>query len=278
MRKIPNAIIKSLLVLIIISTFLFTGLTVYASSDNEILTVNKYVINGETLHVTVTDNKTGTTYEIELNLRDHLDETDEYITLQAQDNNGNISNSIQFKNPFYSPDAKPSNTPTFTNTNPFTPDGTGTVVNNATEEDGKEFYSITTDNGNIFYLIVDKQRNSNNIYLLNAVTEKDLLPFINPDENITPPLEIANPIPEPTPTPTPAPEPVSKESNAGMIILLILIIGGIIGAAYYIKVVKPKQEPFDEDFGSEEFIKETDETGDTENIDFSDDEDDDPNI
>ena len=28
--------------------------------------------------------------------------------------------------------------------NPFTPDGTGTVVDNATDEDGKEFYTITT--------------------------------------------------------------------------------------------------------------------------------------
>ena len=26
----------------------------------------------------------------------------------------------------------------------FTPDGTGTVVDNATDEDGKEFYTITT--------------------------------------------------------------------------------------------------------------------------------------
>ena len=29
--------------------------------------------------------------------------------------------------------------------NPFTPDGTGTVVDNATDEDGKEFYTIMTD-------------------------------------------------------------------------------------------------------------------------------------
>ena len=28
---------------------------------------------------------------------------------------------------------------------PFTPDGTGTVVDNATDEDGKEFFTITTE-------------------------------------------------------------------------------------------------------------------------------------
>ena len=29
--------------------------------------------------------------------------------------------------------------------NPFTPDGTGTVVDNATDEDGKEFYTIRSE-------------------------------------------------------------------------------------------------------------------------------------
>ena len=36
--------------------------------------------------------------------------------------------------------------------NPFTPDGTGTVVDNATDEDGKEFYTITTADESVFYL------------------------------------------------------------------------------------------------------------------------------
>ena len=34
--------------------------------------------------------------------------------------------------------------------NPFTPDGTGTVVDNATDEDGKEFYTITTADESVF--------------------------------------------------------------------------------------------------------------------------------
>ena len=36
--------------------------------------------------------------------------------------------------------------------NPFTPDGTGTVVDNVTDEDGKEFYTITTADESVFYL------------------------------------------------------------------------------------------------------------------------------
>ena len=42
--------------------------------------------------------------------------------------------------------------------NPFTPDGTGTVVDKATDKDGKEFYTITTPDENIFFLVIDNQK------------------------------------------------------------------------------------------------------------------------
>ena len=57
----------------------------------------------------------------------------------------------------------------------FTPAGTGTVVNTATDTDGKEFYTITTPDKNVFYLVIDRQRDGDNVYFLDAVTEKDLL-------------------------------------------------------------------------------------------------------
>ena len=40
--------------------------------------------------------------------------------------------------------------------NPFTPNGTGTVLDNATSEDEKEFYTIVTEDENVFYLVIDK--------------------------------------------------------------------------------------------------------------------------
>ena len=54
--------------------------------------------------------------------------------------------------------------------NPFTTDGTGTVVDNATDEDGKEFYTITTADESVFYLVIDKQKTSENVYFLNTVS------------------------------------------------------------------------------------------------------------
>ncbi|MCL1975899.1 MAG: DUF4366 domain-containing protein [Firmicutes bacterium] len=53
---------------------------------------------------------------------------------------------------------------------PFTPSGIDTVVDNATDGDDKEFYTISTADGDVFYLIIDRQRNSQNVYFLNAVT------------------------------------------------------------------------------------------------------------
>ena len=47
---------------------------------------------------------------------------------------------------------------------PFTPPGTGTVVDNASDNDGKEFYTIKTEDGSVFYLIIDRQRNVENVY------------------------------------------------------------------------------------------------------------------
>lgn len=39
--------------------------------------------------------------------------------------------------------------------NPFTPAGTGTVVDTATDADGKVFYTIVTPDENVFYLVID---------------------------------------------------------------------------------------------------------------------------
>ena len=59
--------------------------------------------------------------------------------------------------------------------NPFSPSGSGTVINAATDGDGKEFYTIEAPDKTVFYLVVDRQRNSQNVYLLKAVSAMDLM-------------------------------------------------------------------------------------------------------
>ena len=68
-----------------------------------------------------------------------------------------------------------------TSLKPLTPDGTGTVINNVTNEDGKEFFTITTPSKHVFYLIIDRQKNAENVYFLDAVTDKDLLALAKSD-------------------------------------------------------------------------------------------------
>jgi len=151
--------------------------------------------------------------------------------------------------------------------NPLTPDGTGTVVDNITNENGIEFFTITSAAGNVFFLVIDRQRNSENVYFLNAVTERDLMALAEESgddywviSNAPPPIIPGTPTtPEPEieaePEPTPAPEPESGGGGGMVILLIILALGG--GAAgYYFKVLRPKQQQAD--MGDDDFDYEDD--------------------
>lgn len=145
---------------------------------------------------------------------------------------------------------------TETEVNPFTPSGTGTVIDTATDGDGKEFYTIVTPAENVFYLIIDRQRETENVYFLNAVTEADLLALAEfPEETVA-----VTSTPEPTADPEsatetePEPEQVETPGNTGTLLLVaaVVLIGG--GAAYYFKIYRPKQKraaESEEDYGGE---------------------------
>lgn len=147
---------------------------------------------------------------------------------------------------------------------PFTPEGTGTVLDNATDQDGKEFFTITTADEAVFYLVIDRQRGAENVYFLNAVTVSDLMALAEPGQEPEAPPPVVEPDPEPEPAPEPEPEP-QKSGGAGMLLaaLAVLAIGG--GAGWYFKIYRPKQqaaapgEDFDEageygeDYGGGEY-------------------------
>ena len=110
---------------------------------------------------------------------------------------------------------------------PFTPEGTGTVLDNATDQDGKEFFTITTADEAVFYLVIDRQRGAENVYFLNAVTVADLMALAEPGQEPEAPPPVVEPDPEPEPDPTPEPEP-QKAGGAGMLLaaLAVLALGG----------------------------------------------------
>lgn len=131
--------------------------------------------------------------------------------------------------------------------NPFIPPGTGTVVDTATDEDGKVFYTIMTPDEHVFYLVIDRQRGTENVYFLGAVTEEDLMALAIPSENSggsAIPGGTVEPEPPAEPTPEPDPEPAPEEEkggNMGMVIVVVLIVLAAGGAGYYFKVLRPKQ-------------------------------------
>jgi hypothetical protein len=217
------------------------------AQTEEILRIDDVKLTGDILHITVTDKNTGGTQTLDLNLSDYAQSTDEIVYVQAVDAEGNKSNVISFKNPYFNV----SEATTDTSGNALTPDGTGEVLDNATEQDGKEFFSITTDEGNIFYLIVDRARNSENVYLLDAVDENDLQALAVTE---APPAETTT-VTTTTAEPEPAP---AKEEKSGIGKIGIFLIVGILvgGIAYYIKIVRPKQQGNDDNdnFDDEEDI------------------------
>jgi hypothetical protein len=276
------------------------------ASGSETLTVTAAWVDGELLRINVTDIN-GVSSALALRLSDYVSDSEnkEYISIQAIDLAGNKSGIIEIKNPYYDPSAAPviivtpaeqpqSSQPTQSSqsaipdgSKPFTPDGTGTVMDNAHDGDGKEFFTIGTEDGSVFYLIVDRQRNADNVYLLNAVTEEDLMALaakngreITPSENGT----SAIPTPEPTtanepnknpadstePTENPAVTPPEKNDTTMYIIIAVAVIG-VGGAGYYFKIVKGKKnnayddEEEDEDiYGYGDSADEEDDNSDAE--------------
>ncbi len=255
--------------------------------------------------------------------------TGQQITVQAADHAGNYSQTYQVKNPNYKAPAasqstqgqKPTTTtpvkpPATSATNPpsgsasvtpdpegqlsakpLTPDGQGTVVDNVTDQDSKEFFTFTTPSNNTFYLVIDKQRDSENVYFLNAVTESDLLALAEKDKK--PEGNNVSAIPDPEPVCTckdkcapgevntdcpvcvltmmdctgkaPAVDPDTdqepeKPEKGGSSTMILVVIAALAvgGAGYYLKIWKPKHDLDDaEDFdeltgGDEETVNEDD--------------------
>ena len=138
------------------------------------------------------------------------------------------------------------------------------MVDNATDGDGKEFFTIMAADESVFYLVIDRQRETENVYFLNAVTVADLMALAEPS-----PEAVPEPLPEPEPEPTtepeePEPEP-EKSGGAGtlLLVLAVLALGG--GAGWYFKIYRPKQqaaapgedfdeaEEYGEDYGGGEY-------------------------
>lgn len=274
------------IVMLMFCMSIFCVPTFASDGGEEVLTLNAAFVEGDMLRISVTD-VGGKPSALVLRLTDYINksENSEYISVKAVDTAGNQSGVIQIKNPYYvakpqaetdKTEAKPSETVEAVipiAEKPFTPDGTSEVTDNAKETDGKEFFTIGTEDGNVFYLVVDRQKATDNVYLLNAVTENDLMALAEKNgktvnNGSTSAIETPTPtegVNEIQPTPTPVPEskpPVNDYSSYILVAVVVLAVGG---AGYYFKIVRGKKNTFDaededdeDDFGYENEMEEND--------------------
>lgn len=177
-----------------------------------------------------------------------------------------------------SPSGTPESTTSSVPEGSFTPEGTGTVLDSATGEDGdKQFYTITTEAGNVFYLIIDGKRDDNNVYFLNGVTEADLMALAEKGDgsvSVIPAADVCTctekceagkvntgcPVckndlngcigkekPAEPEEPAEPEQPKKDTGSVGTIIFIIVALLAVGGVGYYVKIVRPKQQAADED-------------------------------
>lgn len=232
------------------------GETLYIDTEDDLSGVDAVYIDGSRVTTLVNG-------DAAVPLKDYAG-TGAQVRIYALDYAGNRSDTLALDNPYAALGAVADDTGAA-----FTPDGTGTILDEATEsEDDKQFYTITSAAGNVFYLIIDGNREENNVYFLNAVTEDDLMALAEESEgteSAVPEIETCScsekceagavntscPVckndlkactgkaPEPE---EPQDEPEDEGGSAGLIIFLVLALLIAGGAGYYFKILRPKQQ------------------------------------
>ena len=132
--------------------------------------------------------------------------------------------------------------------------------------DVRQFLTFQTKSGKTMHLIVDHSSNQDNVRLLTEVGEQDLLNMIESEDKNT--IKVEEPKKEEVKKEEPKTVSVKEEKKSGIGSLLIvaLVIGGVIGAGYYFKVVKAKEDRMLEDFeeDDEDYISESEDESDNE--------------
>lgn len=177
----------------------------------------------------------------------------------------------------------------------FTPDGNLTLIDDflqievpateETEQVEKQFITVQSKNGNTFYIVIDRNGETENVYFLNLVDEADLLALIEGEDgttahtcsctdkcaigSINTNCEICRSnmsecngkeaVIEPEPTEPVTEEPGEDKSSTNFLPIIVLILaGGVGGAVYWFKFRKPKTKTSgssdldDYDFGEDD--------------------------
>lgn len=151
----------------------------------------------------------------------------------------------------------PAETPTETvieDNRTLTPKGNAQLVDDVSDNENLQFITVTARNGNVFYFVIDKGAQSENVYFLNTVDESDLEALVEQTDK----KPTATAKPEQTEntaetdltetdkkdnsdTKSEQPEQNRQKNNSGLFIILALAAAVGIGGYYY-KVILPKKK------------------------------------
>lgn len=309
-----NSIRYTLPALVLCISAFFTPVTAYAKGGGDTTPPSiSAELSGDTLHIEADDEDSGVDavyigtkrinyrvdHAIDVEFEDYAGTETETVGVYAIDFAGNQSEVVEVKNPHYEgmADTEAENS---AEPNPFTPAGQASVLDNATDGDGKEFYTFITPEENVFYLVIDNQRDSENVYFLNAVTEDDLAALAEKGEkdgtgeSAVPEVIVCTctdkceagmvntscPVckndlsactgKEQAPPETEEPEKENtKKGSGGAFIFVLLAALAVGGAGYYFKIYKPKHD-LDDAEDLDELLEDEDETEVNEDSDGQD--------
>ena len=118
--------------------------------------------------------------------------------------------------------------------------------------DARQFITFKTKSGKTFHLIINYDEEGQNVMLLTEVSEDDLLNMVEAKEKPKEEVKKIEDVPPPTEATKEEPvkeEPKKKEESkgAGLYIFLGLLVMAVVGAGYYFKIYKKKQEASEDD-------------------------------
>lgn len=113
--------------------------------------------------------------------------------------------------------------------------------------DARQFITFKTKSGKTFHLIINYDEEGQNVMLLTEVSEDDLLNMVEAKEKPKEEVKKIEEVPPQTEATKEEPikeEPKKKEESkgAGLYIFLGLLVMAVVGAGYYFKIYKKKQE------------------------------------
>lgn len=181
--------------------------------------------------------------------------------------------------------------PTFAvaETQPLTPDGNLEIVDDIVHED-KQFITVTSRSGAEFYIVIDRRRDSDNVYFLNQVDDVDLFALLEEDSSASCSCKekctvgavnsdclvcrmdmkscagkaVETKAEQTIPDSEPG-EPEKKQNILPVILIVVVIGGGAVVGFLKLKKNKPKSAPapdFDDDTDDDDFTEDETEVED----------------